>query len=106
MKLWSDSWPNGEPIPEGDIVFSPAQPGEVEDYGKIKDGKFAFEARAGAKRVKITANRAEGNIDPQMGVAPRVQYLPAKYSSAEKTELTADVKDTGKNEFSFPLSGP
>jgi hypothetical protein len=102
---------NSQPLPEGDIVFSPTSPGEVEDYGKIKDGKFEFAARAGEKRVKITANRADGPIDPQMGVAPRRQYIPEKYSSAEKTELSATVHEIaqpagGKNEFKFDLIGP
>ncbi len=97
---------NGEPLPEGDIIFAPATPGDVEDAGKVVAGKFAFEARPGAKKVKITANRSEGPVDPQMGLAPRVQYIPPKYSSAEKTTLTAEVTENGKNEFDFPLTGP
>jgi hypothetical protein len=35
-----------------------------------------------------------------------VQYIPAKYSSAEKTELTAEVSESGKNEYTFTLTGP
>jgi hypothetical protein len=97
---------NGEPLPEGDIIFTPATPGDVEDAGKVVGGKFAFEARPGAKKVKITANRSEGPVDPQMGLAPRVQYIPPKYSSAEKTTLTAEVTETGKNEFEFTLTSP
>jgi hypothetical protein len=102
---------NGEPLPEGDIVLMPTSPGEVEDANKIKDGKFEFGARAGAKRVKITANRSEGPPDPQMGVSPRRQYIPERYSSAEKTELTLTVEEVakaenGKNEFKFDLTGP
>lgn len=102
---------NGQPLPEGDIVFSPTSPGEVDDHGKIKEGKFSFEARPGNKRVKITANRADGPVDPQMGAPPRRQYIPPKYSSAEKTELTATVDEVakpenGKNQFKFDLLGP
>lgn len=97
---------NGQPLPEGDIVFAPASPGEVEDAGKVVAGKFAFQARPGAKKVKIMANRSEGPIDPQMGVAPRVQYIPPQFSSAEKTTLTAEVTENGKNEFEFTLTGP
>jgi hypothetical protein len=99
------SW-NGKPLPEGDIIFAPASPGELEDAGKIVAGKFAFQARPGAKKVKIMANRSEGPVDPQMGLAPRVQYIPPQYSSAEKTTLTAEVTENGKNEFEFTLTGP
>jgi hypothetical protein len=84
----------GQPLADGDIIFMPATPGDVEDAGKIKDGKFEFKARPGNKRVKILATREEGPADPQMGAVPRKQYLPPKYSSAEKTELTAEVKES------------
>jgi hypothetical protein len=84
----------------------PASPGDLEDAGKIVAGKFAFQARPGAKKVKIMANRLEGPVDPQMGLAPRVQYIPPQYSSAEKTTLTAEVTENGKNEFEFGLTGP
>ena len=102
---------NGQPLPEGDIVLMPTSPGEVEDANKIKDGKFEFSARPGAKKVKITANRPEGPVDPQMGVQPRRQYIPENYSSAEKTELTLTVAEVakaenGQNEFKFDLTGP
>ena len=91
---------NGKPVPDGDIVLLTS--GEVDEPGKIKDGKFAFTARAGNKRVKIMASRQEGPVDPQMGAAPLTQYIPAKYSS-EQTELTMEVKESGKNEFPFEL---
>lgn len=101
---------NGQPLVEGDIVLMPP-PGEVDDANKIKDGKFAFAALPGKKKVKITANRSEGPADPQMGVAPRRQYIPERYSSADKTELTLTVEEVekagnGKNEFKFELTGP
>jgi hypothetical protein len=86
------SW-EGTPLPEGDIIFAPATPGDVEDAGKIKDGKFVFNVRPGNKKVKILASREEGPADPQMGATPKKQYLPPKYSS-DKTELTAVVKES------------
>lgn len=92
---------NGKAVPDGDIVL--LTPGEVDESGKIKDGKFAFTARAGNKRVKIMASRQEGPVDPQMGAAPLTQYIPAKYSS-EQTELTMEVTESGKNEFPFDLT--
>jgi hypothetical protein len=100
---------NGMPLPEGHIIFMPTSAGEVEDADKIKDGRFAFLARPGSKKVKILATRGEGPVDPQMGMQPQVQYIPPKYSSAELTELTAVVAESAakdKNVFEFKLTGP
>ncbi len=98
---------NGEPLPEGDIVLVPTSPGDIEAHSKITAGKFAFTAQAGNKKVKIMASRPEGPVDPQMGGQPRVSYLPAKYSSAEKTELTAIVGESETNPpLEFKLVGP
>jgi hypothetical protein len=94
---------NGQPLPEGTIILF--APGEVDESGKISGGKFAFSAKKGSKRVKILASRQEGPVDPQMGAAPLKQYIPAKYSS-EETELTMEVKDSGKNVFPYDLTGP
>jgi hypothetical protein len=97
---------NGQPLPDGDIIFAPATPGGVEYAGKVAAGKFSFNSEAGGKKVKILASREEGAVDPQMGAAPRRQYIPEKYSSAEKTELTAEVTASGKNSYTFTLTGP
>lgn len=91
---------NGQPLPDGTIVL--LAPGEVDESGPITAGKFAFSAKAGPKRVKIMASRPDGPVDPQMGVAPLKQYIPAKYSS-EQTELAIEVSESGKNEFPFDL---
>lgn len=91
---------NGQPVPDGSIVL--LAPGEVDESGQITAGKFAFSAKAGQKRVKIMASRPDGPVDPQMGVAPLKQYIPAKYSS-EQTELTIEVTEAGKNEFPLDL---
>lgn len=91
---------NGEAVPDGTIVLM--APGEVDEYGPIKAGKFAFTARPGQKRVKILASRQEGAVDPQMGAAPLKQYIPARYSS-EQTELGLEVKESGKNDYPFDL---
>lgn len=94
---------NGQPLAEGDILFVPVDGATVPDPGKIKDGKFSFEAQAGQKKVEIRATREAGPVDPVMGAPPRVQFVPAKYNDA--TELTAEVKPQEKNEFIFPLEG-
>ena len=92
---------NGQPLADGDILFVPVDGATVPDPGKIKDGKFSFQAQAGQKKVEIRATREAGPVDPVMGAPPRVQFVPAKYNDA--TELTAEVKPQEKNEFTFPL---
>ena len=92
---------NGQPLPEGHIVFSSEDGSVAPAAGKISDGKFAFRAQAGQKRVEIHADREAGPIDPFMGTVPRKPYIPPRYNS--ETILTAEVIPTGKNEFTFEL---
>jgi hypothetical protein len=94
----------GEPIPEGDILFVPPEKAGVPDPGKIRDGKFAFRAQPGAKRVRIHASRPKPGIDPVMQAPQREPYIPDCYNA--KTVLTAEVKADGPNEFHFDLTPP
>jgi hypothetical protein len=92
---------NGQPIPEGTIIL--LTPGEVDESTNIANGRFSLQARPGHKRVKILASKADGPVDPQMGVPPLRQYIPARYSS-EDTELSLDVNESGKKRiYSFDL---
>lgn len=95
---------DGQPVAEGEIVFRAAGGAEASWGAKIKDGAYAFESTAGAKRVEITAHRkidvppspsGEGGVNYQM-------YLPEKYNAA--TELTAEVTADGANAFDFALT--
>lgn len=91
----------GEPLAEGDIVFSPEQGSIAPDAGKIVDGKFEFRAQPGPKRVEIDATRETGEVDPTMGMAPRESFIPSKYNT--ETTLEAEVTAGGENEFHFEL---
>jgi len=96
---------NGKPLAEGDIIFAPAGGPGVEAAGKIAGGSYSLTALPGPVLVKIYATREEGPKDPAMGMAPRKQYLPAKYnvSSELKREVSSDLS---KNNLDFTLEGP
>lgn len=95
---------DGQPLTSGEILFEPEDTTKSPDAGQIKDGKFAFSAKTGKVKVKITAMREipGKTLVGAMGetLASTEQYLPAKYNTA--TELTAEVKASG-NSFEFPL---
>ena len=95
---------NGNPLPEGNILFVPEDGKGVPDPGKIADGEFRLEVKPGKKKVEITATREIGEVDPVMGKAPRRSYIPARYNSS--TELTAEVTPGTDNVFPFSLQGP
>src|SRR5207248_8852791 len=89
-----------QPIPEGDIVFLPEEKQFGPDAGKIKDGKYAFRAKGGKKKVQIQASRLIPGKKGPMGEPAREDYIPPRYNT--KTELTADV-GSGTSEFNFNL---
>lgn len=91
----------GAPLGDGDILLKPTD-GGVPDHGKIVAGKFNFRATAGAKEVSIMATKAAANIDPDMGVAPQVGYIPPCYNV--DTTLNANVDPEGENHFTFTLT--
>jgi hypothetical protein len=92
---------DGQPVPDGHIIFAPTEPGSAPDAGKIIQGKFELTATAGKKRVEIHASRESGPIDPVMGAVPRVPYIPARYNSA--SVLTAEVTKQGPRHLQFDL---
>jgi hypothetical protein len=91
---------NGRPVEDGDIVFLPLD-GQAPDAGKIKDGKFRLQARAGKNKVQIRAARAApGKPDRLMGPT-KVGYIPAKYNTS--TTLEKEVGPSA-NELNFDLT--
>lgn len=90
------------PLPDGHIVLMPVEGGGAPDADKIVDGKFAFQATPGKKRVEITASRESGPVDPVMGQAPREEYIAAEYNVESK--LTAEVTSSGPNTFEFTVT--
>jgi hypothetical protein len=95
---------NGAPLGDGSIVFMAADGKTVAAAGTIRDGRFAFRAQAGKKKVEIRAVREVGEVIPAMGVKARQSYIPARYNA--QTILVAEVAPDGENQFKFDLSDP
>lgn len=94
---------NGQPLPNGHIVFEPLDAAIAPDAGPIRNGDFSLLASPGAKRVEIHADREIGPPDPVMGVSPRETYLPEKYAGSNSI-LRATVEPVGENRFTFALT--
>ena len=95
---------NGKPLPNGSIVLLPVSGPSAADPGTIRDGRFAFAARAGKKKVEIRATREVGPVIRSMGARDKQSYIPGQYNS--QTTLTAEVVPDGSNQFVFDLKGP
>lgn len=101
----------GAPVPLGTISFIPE--GSVAPAGgvEIKNGAYEFPPAlglpAGKYKVSISYPDPKGAApQPKEGEAPGAsrevkELLPEKYNGA--TELTAEVKPVGSNEFPFDL---
>jgi len=90
----------GAPLVEGSISFEPAD-GQGGVYGGlIRDGRFAVEVAAGAKRVSILGMKQLGEIGPD-GKPMASQFLPRRYNT--DTELTASIEPR-ENALSFELT--
>jgi hypothetical protein len=91
---------DGEAIPVGHILFIPEDRALRTEGGPIRNGDYSFQARAGRKRVEITASRQDPNAPTAMGPT-YVDYIPQKYNVQSK--LKVEVSADRKNEFDFPL---
>ncbi len=89
----------GTPIPDGDILFTPTS-GGVPSAGKIVNGGYDLLVSYGEMRVEIIALKESGPVDPSMGMAPRMNYIPTCFNDDSKlvVEITADSR-----EFPFEL---
>jgi hypothetical protein len=98
---------NGAPLPEGSIVFRPAE-GPGQSYaGRIENGQFAFESTTGPKRVEITAYRevpAPAQYQDSGEGASRVQYIPKTYNENSTLQETVSESED-QNQFTFELKG-
>jgi len=92
---------DGEPLKEADILFLPLDPALGPDAGQIRDGKFAFQAKAGRKRVEVRASRPVV-IKTAMGETTIWKnYLPARYNT--QSTLQAEVTPRGNSDFTYHL---
>ncbi|QDU51795.1 hypothetical protein [Gimesia panareensis] len=91
---------DGEPLPQGSIVFDPVDGKGGSSAGGIENGQFVFNSQFGNKKVLISASRDTGKKD-QYDEPITESYIPANYNT--KTELTAEVKADGENKYEFVL---
>lgn len=104
---------DGQPIPEGSIVFDAADGRGQAAGGKIKDGKYEFSADAptfaGEKIVRVKAVRKTGRqvqagppAAPGTMVDEIVKYLPEIYDSRQ-SPLRCQVVAGETNRHDFAL---
>lgn len=90
---------DGKPLPEGEIIFISPDNSTTPSTGPITNGTFRCKATVGAKKVQVNAVRDTGKVE--LGAKVYESIIPPKYNS--QTTLTADVKDSGPNEFTFEV---
>jgi hypothetical protein len=97
---------DGQPVADGEIIFSAEAGGKGTDGGKIVNGQYTLQALPGKKVVRVMAMReVPGKFDesnPGEKVPFKEMYIPDKYSG--RSELKAEITAGGKNQFDFPLT--
>jgi len=91
----------GELVPRGMISFIPDDPAQRTAATRIEGGKYNLRMTAGTRSIQIMATRDNGPIDPVMGQAPQVQYVPERYNV--ETELHVEITPDGENLFNYDL---
>lgn len=84
----------GQPVPDGEIVFTPKSGDLPSAAGKIEQGKFKCQVPPGPSVVRITAYReVPGKFDQSNPgeTNPVVEmYIPPQYNSRSQLEVTVD----------------
>jgi hypothetical protein len=94
----------GQPVPAGEIVFTPSGATAASVAGKIENGKYECRVPEGRSQVRITAYReVPGKVDLSNPgeQAPMVEmYIPPEYNANTKLEVTVGGSTA---EHDFPL---
>jgi hypothetical protein len=94
----------GQPVPAGEIVFTPASLDKQSVAGKIENGKYECRVPTGRSQVRITAYReVPGKVDTSNPgeTAPLVEmYIPPEYNANSKLEVSVDASNT-KHDFAL-----
>lgn len=102
---------DGKPLESGYILFRSSEAGKSQATGaNIAAGTFRIAGKRsvqpGKFRVEITASRNSGQKTADQLTGKPVdaieQFIPARYNS--QSELTADVKAGGANQFEFKIT--
>jgi hypothetical protein len=91
---------DGAPLPDGDILFTPADPQFGSEAAKIKDGVYQVTIRPGQSKVQIRASRPVPGKKGPMGEQLIEDYIPAKYN--DQSNLSIDVS-TSQRKHDFQL---
>ena len=92
----------GQPIPDGDILFITPDGTRGPDPAKVLGGKYELKTTEGKKRVEISASKIRpGGARGAGGEPVPEEYVPARYNT--QSELTAEVQAAAKNVFDFEL---
>lgn len=98
----------GTPLASGSITFTPDGTGGALGGATIKGGAFEMPAASGlqAGKYKVSISQPDPKGAAKEGDAPGAskdakELIPEQYNV--KTELTAEVKSSGPNEFPFDL---
>ncbi len=92
---------DGEPVPEGYLIFYPLDDGLDAEATAFQNGSFSLEVHPGKKRVEITAQRPIPGSKGMYGEPEVEQYIPVRYN--RDSELTIEVKPEQANQFSFRM---
>ncbi len=91
---------DGAPLPDGDILFTPANPQFGSEAAKIKDGAYQATVRPGQSKVQIRASRPVPGKKGPMGEQLIEDYIPAKYN--DQSNLSIDVS-TSQRKHDYQL---
>ena len=94
---------DGQPLPEGDLIFMPDDKNQHPEPGKITNGRFELMALEGKKHVQISASKIipGSKVRGAGGEPVAEEYIPKRYNSP--TELTYEVKPQAENIAEFKL---
>jgi hypothetical protein len=93
---------DGKSVPDGDIHFRSTDGRWGAEVGKIQDGRYTLMAKAGSKRVEISASRIIPGGARGAGNEPvPEEYIPEEYNVSSR--LQAEVTVAGPNTFDFDL---
>ena len=91
---------DGAPLPEGDILFTPADPQFGSEAAKIENGAYQVTVRPGQSKVQIRATRPVPGKKGPMGEPLIEDYIPSKYN--DQSTLSIDASTT-QLKHDFPL---
>lgn len=90
---------DGQPLPEGEIIFEESDKSKTPAAGKVIAGKYTVRVVPGTKLVRISASRPTKIPDPVMGAAAREALIGREFNI--ETGLTHEVVAGSKEGVDF-----